>query len=56
VVEQRGLADAGLADERQRCALARPRTLEHTLDVIAFTLAPYQHGAILAPGPAGRKD
>jgi hypothetical protein len=43
VIEQRRLADAGLADERQRCALPRPRALQDILDSFSLTLAPDQH-------------
>ena len=47
-----GHAGAVTADERQRCALARSSTRSTSS---LFMLAPYQHGAILAPGPSGEK-
>jgi hypothetical protein len=55
VIQQASLADARLADQRQHRALAGPRALEHTLHVSSLTLAPDQHGPILAPAHLARQ-
>ena len=49
ILEQRRLADAGLADERERRTRTVARLRERALDGLALAVAPHQHAASLAP-------
>src|ERR1700733_16175850 len=49
VLEHRGLADAGLAPNQQRCARAAQCVLEQALDQPLLGIAADQHRPILAP-------
>src|SRR5205814_517088 len=50
VLEQRGLADPGLAHERERPAAACARLVEEAVEREPLFLAAEQHGAILTRG------
>ena len=55
VIEQRGLADPGLAGECEHGALARPRRRQRAADRLALALAAHEHGPTLPPGLAAPK-
>ncbi|HEX5521168.1 MAG TPA: hypothetical protein VFX29_05700 [Longimicrobiaceae bacterium] len=52
MVEQRGLADAGLAAEDEHCALPAPSMLELPLQQLALAVPALQHGAQTIRRPA----
>jgi hypothetical protein len=56
VLEQRGLADPRLADERQHAAASLARVSEQALQRVLLRVATEEHTSILGPGPGGAPE